>query len=366
MSSQSCISRTGTACWPERAFAALLVWSCLAAVPCCLAEDRATALIAFARFDGFSRTVAGQETVLVSPELDAGFAWDQLIVSWNVATNVALAIEARGFLEGRPTRWYGLGRWSSDPSEAPRTSPDNQRDADGSVATDTLVLMSPARGAQVRLTVRGPGAGLKFLALSFTGTHAVAVPDVPDRAAWGRTNDVPIRSQTEYPEGVQSWCSPASTSMLLAFWARELGRPDLDIDVRRVAAGVHDPGWPGTGNWPFNMAFAGARPGLRACVARFDGLSGLEAWTKRGLPVAISVSYAMLKGAPRPEPGDGHLVVVCGFTPDGDAVIADPGVRRDRVRRVFPRSDVARAWATSRRTAYLTWPEDRSVPLDVR
>ena len=154
--------------------------------------------------------------------------------------------------------------------------------------------------------------------------------------------------------------------MLLAFWARELGRPELDADVREVAAGVHDPGWPGTGNWPFNMAFAGARPGLRACVARFDGLSGLEAWTRRGLPVAISVSYAMLKGAPLAEPGDGHLVVVCGFTPDGDVVVDDPGVRRERVRRVFPRSDVARAWATSHRTVYLTWPEDRSVPIDVR
>ena len=234
------------------------------------------------------------------------------------------------------------------------------------MATDTLVLVRPARRAQVRLTIRGPVEGLKFLACSFTDTRAVAVPDAPDRAAWGRTNDVPIRSQAEYPEGVKSWCSPASTSMLLAFWARELVRPELDADVREVAAGAHDPGWPGTGNWPFNMAFAGARPGLRACVARFDGLSGLEAWTKRGLPVAISVSYAMLKGAPRTEPGDGHLVVVCGFTPDGDVVVADPGVRRERVRRVFPRSDVARAWATSRRTVYLIWPEDRSVPLDFR
>ena len=366
MTSKSRTTSIVNACWPDRTVAALLVGACLVVAPFRVAADRATSLLAFARFDGFTRSVAGPETILVSPELDAGLAWDEMIVSWNVATNLTLAIEARGFLEGRPTRWYGLGLWSADPSKAPRTSPDRQRDADGSVATDTLVLTRPARRAQVRLTVRGPDAGLKFLACSFTDTRAVAAPDVPDRAAWARTNDVPIRSQAEYPEGVQSWCSPTSTSMLLAFWARELGRPELDADVREVAAGVHDPGWPGTGNWPFNMAFAGARPGLRACVARFDGLSGLEAWTRRGVPVAISVSYAMLKGAPRTEPGDGHLVVVCGFTPDGDVVVADPGVRRERVRRVFPRGDVARAWAASHRTVYLAWPEDRSVPIDVR
>jgi hypothetical protein len=153
--------------------------------------------------------------------------------------------------------------------------------------------------------------------------------------------------------------------MLLAYWSRELHRPELDFDVRAVATAVHDPGWPGTGNWPFNMAFAGAQPGLRACAARFTDLAEVERWTENGLPVAASVSYAMLKGGLLPEPGDGHIVVVCGFTPDGDVVVNDPGVRREKVRRVFPRGDFARAWALSHRTVYLVWPVGRTALLPV-
>jgi hypothetical protein len=82
-----------------------------------------------------------------------------------------------------------------------------------------------------------------------------------------------------------------------------------------------------------------------------------------GAPAAVSVSYALLKGKPAAESGDGHLVVVRGFTPEGDVIVNDPGVRRERVRRVFPRADFIRAWNHSGRTTYLVWPEGHSVPV---
>jgi hypothetical protein len=226
-------------------------------------------------------------------------------------------------------------------------------------------LVKPARKAVVRVTLRGPESGLKYLAVCFANAHAVAASRVAEKAAWGRMVDVPVRSQADYPEGVDKWCSPTSTTMLLAFWARELKRPELDLDVRVTAAGVFDPGWAGTGNWVFNTAFAGAQTGIRACVARFEDVSQLEAWTQGGIPVAVSVSYGLLKGGSQPLPGDGHIVVVCGFTAEGEVVVNDPGVRQERVRRTFPRADFVRAWERSHRTAYLVWPEVQNVPWPV-
>jgi Peptidase_C39 like family len=369
MNSRWFIISIAAGCWPSAARLRLvlsgaliaLLWSHVTSA----APEPATALLTFARFTNFTCTANAPETVLTSPELDAGFAWNELIVSWNCTTNVALTAEARAIAEPGPTRWFNMGRWSANPVGGLRTSVNDQRDNFGRVETDTLVLAKPARKAQVRITLRGGADGLKFLAASFANTHTATEERRSDQSAWGRTLEVPVRSQADYPEGVTKWCSPTSTTMLLAYWARELRRPELEFDVRATVAGVFDPGWDGTGNWAFNMAFAGAQPELRACVARLTDVTELEAWTARGFPAAVSVSYAMLKGGPRPESGDGHLVVVCGFTAEGDVVVNDPGVRRERVRRVFPRADFVRAWERSHRTVYLVWPEGRAAPHPV-
>jgi hypothetical protein len=149
--------------------------------------------------------------------------------------------------------------------------------------------------------------------------------------------------------------------MLLAYWARQLDQPTLDRDVPEVAAGVHDPNWPGTGNWPFNTAYAGSLPGLRSYVARLAGLNELEAWIAAGIPVATSVDYAVLKDSDKT--GDGHLVVCVGFTAEGDVVLNDPG-RRVEVRRVVARDKFARAWKGSQNTVYIAHPVGHPAPPD--
>jgi hypothetical protein len=129
-----------------------------------------------------------------------------------------------------------------------------------------------------------------------------------------------------------------------------------------VARAVHDPEWPGTGNWAFNTAFAGGFPGLRAYVTRLSDVSELEDWVLAGVPLAVSVSYNLLRGEPR-EREDGHLVVVRGFTAAGDVVVNDPGTSRE-IRRVFARPNLARAWAASGHTVYVVHPVDQALPAD--
>jgi hypothetical protein len=319
----------------------------------------AAQLLVLTSFSGFTAS-AEESRVWQSPVFTSRAAFSELVVSWNVSTNAAFAVEAQVLQESEWGRWWHLGHWSADTNRAPRTSVNGQRDATGRVATDTLELARPAGSVRLRLTwVRGGPADLQLLALAFwapgeAGTGANRKP--------ARVIEVPRHTQTVFPEGTQSWCSPTSTSMLLTHWAAVLGRPGLVFDGRAVARGVHDPGWSGTGNWPFNTAFAGQQGGLRACVARLNGLSDLEALIGAGIPVAASIAYSMAKGGTEPQPDDGHLVVVCGFNESGDVVVNDPGVRQERVRRVFAWQDFLRAWSNSHRTAYLVWPADRDLP----
>ena len=165
-----------------------------------------------------------------------------------------------------------------------------------------------------------------------------------------------------YPGG-NVLCSPTVVSMLLAFWAKELRHPELDRDVPEVQQGVFDPNWPGTGNWPFNTAFAGTVPGMRAYVARLTDISELEAWIASGKPVATSVSYDLLRGKGKKGASDGHLVVLVGFDEHGDPVFNDPG-RSTEVRQTYKRADFDAAWATSGRTVYLIYPKFGLVPED--
>jgi hypothetical protein len=369
MNFPSCITSIASGCWRKSGHAIGLGLLLAAAIagPAQAQAAPTTALLTFSSFTNFTRTTRPDETVLLSPELAADLAWDELIVSWNasMATNGSLVCEARALATDGPTRWFTLGHWSSGATPGARTSVNDQRDDTARVETDTLILKQPAPRVQVRVTLHGTDTRLKFLALCLADVHRPPAAKPPRKAAWGRSIAVPVRSQADYPEGVSKWCSPTSTTMLLAHWAGELHRPELDFDVRTTAAGVFDLAWDGTGNWPFNMAFAGAQPGLRACVARLEDVADLEEWISQGLPVAVSLSYTMLLGSPVPRPENGHLVVVCGFTATGDVVVNDPGVRRERVRRTFPRADFARAWAHSQRTVYLVWPEDRTVPWPV-
>jgi hypothetical protein len=254
-----------------------------------------------------------------------------------------------------------MGQWSAVPGKRPRESMKGQRDEDGTVATDTLKMKKQGGSVRVIISLSTPDAnGLELLALAFSDSTADPTPLAPNKSPWGKVLAVKERSQANYPEGISEWCSPTSVSMLLSCWAARLNRPDLDHDVPEVAAGVNDPNWPGTGNWPFNMAYAASHRGMRAYVARFSDISELEDWVEAGIPVAVSVSYGLLRG--KTERGNGHLVVCIGFTEEGDPIFNDPG--RSKVRQIYKRADLARGWAESERTAYLVYPEGTETPKD--
>ncbi|MGE3312615.1 MAG: C39 family peptidase [Limisphaerales bacterium] len=309
---------------------------------------------------------ASADRVLESPPVRTARPWNELVVSWNVepAVGSGVVVEAQALLGERWTRWYRLGDWSLDGLQpVRRTSWEGESDADGEVKTDTLVMRGAADGVRVRLKLVGTLAEmpdrLRWVGLAVCDSNDRSVPRAPRLDVRGLTLDVPERSQVSYAEG-RAWCSPTSVSMLLGWWAWRLGRPELDRDVPEVAAGVHDPGWPGTGNWPFNTAYAGSFPGMRSCAARLRDLRDVEDLVAAGIPVVLSVNAPALRGEPL-TPDGGHLVICVGFTGEGDLVVNDPWARLEegqRVRKVVLRGHAERAWEHAHRMAYLVAPEE--------
>jgi hypothetical protein len=305
-----------------------------------------------------------------SPEIHTAEPFDQLIVSWNAVCPAGswLVVEARARVEGRWTKWFNLGWWAPDDRLFRRTSPDPQKDPDGRVDTDILLLASPASSAQIRLTLcsRDPSKSpaLRRAACSFSRTGAQPSSEAePYPEGEGIVLDVPEISQLAYPPRGNVWCSPTSVTMVLNYWADKRGNPRWKTDVRAAAAGIHDLRWGGTGNWTFNTAYAGSFPGISAVCARLDGLRDVEGWIRKGVPVVLSISGDVLHG--RGGSGGGHLVVCAGFDRHGNPVVNDPFAdlsKGERVRRTYPRERLLEAWWTSLGTVYLIQPEDISPP----
>lgn len=296
------------------------------------------------------------------PSVDPGFDWNELVVSWNVKRpeRSSIKFEARVVQGENPTPWYTMGIWSLD---GQRTSVQGQKDDVGQVLTDTLRVAKPGGRVELKAYFEtldfANNPKLTLVTLSFSSRSFVP-SDEPVRKAWGKKIEVFQRSQMSYPNG-NILCSPTAVSMLMRHWSDTLQRPELDRDVPAITEGALDAGDPKTGNWPFSMAYAAAVDPFVAYVSRFSGLSDLEKWILAGIPVACSVDYTLLQGKTGPK--SGHLVVLIGFTGDGDPIFNDPGWSKE-VRQTYKRADFERAWTSSNRTVYLVYPEGTKTPSD--
>ncbi|HEY3854917.1 MAG TPA: C39 family peptidase [Verrucomicrobiae bacterium] len=315
------------------------------------------------RFDGFqTETAPNGDVVQLSPVINASIAWNELVISWNTApVEGTMKVEVRGIYPDHKTGFYTMGIWSA---LGQRHSERGQKDADGRVNTDTIVMQRSGAAVQLRITWNGARHSLKFLGLSFLDNRARTGAFPENRAAWGKIVETPERSQHVIP-GEEGWCSPASVSMALAHWSQALHRPELDVDVPSAAKAVIDKNY-GAGNWPFNTAFAGSFDGMRAYVTRFSDISELEQWIAAGIPVIISAPWNLLHPG-RNDTGSGHLVVCIGFAKNGDVVINDPATNLNagqHVRHIYARQNVVDAWRKSRNTVYLIYPETAKLPAD--
>ena len=332
---------------------------------------RGSAFVAFKNFDGWYKTTDEKTdfVTLTSPLFNAPIPFDEAVFSWNVESpgETGIEVQVQAQIGEHLSKWYHMGKWALGNSLYPRESVKNQKDSDGNVETDTLVLHEPSEKYRLQIALKPDAKGdlpkLNFIGVSFLHSKEQLPSLEPFTKAWGKEIVVPGKPQSGYP-GASGWCSPTSTDMALAFWSSRLIRPELDLPVPNVAHAIFDAVYDGTGNWSFNVAFAGSFPKMRAYVSRFSDIRELEQWSEAGLPVVVSVSYDLLRGkAVDNDPG--HLMVCDGFTETGDIVLNDPAHHPEKgepCRKIFPRANFLKGWKRSQNTVYLIYPIGTKLP----
>lgn len=312
---------------------------------------------------------------VLSPEIPVTTAFREAIVSWEASTppRTWIQVNLSARIGGTWTREYNLGIWSAGNEAFARHSVAGQADAAGTVYTDTLVLAADADAFRLRATLfaaqdAGATPRLHALAVVTTKEGSPVPPLAVDPAAYGIGIDVPMRSQMIYAGGGEVWCSPTATSMVVAHWANELGDAAIAVPVPDAADATYDATYAGTGNWPFNTAWAATRGdgALRAFVTRLWRVEQLERLTKAGFPVVVSGSWSSggMTGSPL-DSTQGHVFVVRGFDAAGDVLVNEPAAADDAsVRHTYDRAEFDAAWAGSGRTVYLIHPADRPLPAE--
>lgn len=319
-------------------------------------------------------------STLTSPEVQVPGSMDHLIPSWHATTPAGtwLQLHVRAKLPSGWTGWYRLPIWSSDASTLKRHSVKLPADATGGVDVDTFFLKSPQTASAYQLSVTlfstSPtvSPALHMVAAVASRDAKIYPQSPPNPAVWGTALPVPGRSQAlpEYKDkgfggGGEVWCSPTSTSMVMEYWSQVLASAPLNLGVPEAAAGCFDWVYDGTGNWPFNTAFA-SQYGLFGLVTRLYSMTEAEAWIQAGVPLIISISFKAgeLPGAPITKT-NGHLIVVRGFDKNGDVLVNDPAARDNAATLLtYPRAALEAAWTHSHRTAYIVFPRTwlRSPP----
>jgi Peptidase_C39 like family len=350
-------------------------------------------------FDSTTQTTTYDYGRWTSPVYFLGFGLTELVSSWTVSTpsGTWIQVEMHGTTgAGTTTKWYVMGRWTSQmPFEASgdihRTSVGGQGDADGYIAIDTFfaakgvaltsyqlrVTLYRKQGTRAAPTVRSAGAIASAL------PDDKSVPAGPLGGAEGIALDVPQYSQEvhrgEYPEfdgGGEAWCSPTSTEMVVEYWgdkpsaANLSGIPYADPSVDYAAMHTFDWHYSGAGNWPFNTGYAGSF-GLEGQVVQLRSLTEAEHFISAGIPLVVSVAFKKNELDNAGYSTNGHLMVIRGFTSNGNVIVNDPASRLiasdAAVENVFDRQQFADVWLPTSRSggiAYVIHPARTPLPAN--
>ncbi len=274
------------------------------------------------------RPEPGEETLIgVGPTREA-------VVSWNTRA-LDGAIELRfNAHDGRTSAWLPYVTFGANARRSLCAH-------DTFVRLDTDIVRSDVDLVTVGVRSSGPLDAV-FVSTPDYGapSRIVALPAVK--------LDVPAFSQYEPQYRPQTgWCSAASLAMLLTYH----GYP---VDVPVVAREVFDDRYGGTGNWAFNVAFAGTL-GFRAAVVHLRDLAQAHAFLTDDVPLALSLAWenGELPGSPL-ERSDGHLVVLRGIDESGNALVNDPAAVG--VATWYERTSFERCWLEHGGIAYALVP----------
>src|SRR5260370_7244886 len=213
------------------------------------------------------------------------------------------------------TKWYIMGRWAFDDDDFHRTSVGGQGNGDGYSEIDTFFAKAHTlQGYGLRVTLFKPPGSNSVPTLFAIGAVASDMPNAkpyipsPPGGAEGIVLNVPQYSQEihagEYPQfdgGGEAWCSPTSTSMIVAYWNQGPSPNDyayvyldypnvMDPWVDYAARNIFDYHYQGAGNWPFNMPYA-AHFGLPPQATHLPPLYQADQFINTAIPLAAPIPF---------------------------------------------------------------------------
>ncbi|HJQ07108.1 MAG TPA: peptidase C39 family protein [Nocardioides sp.] len=296
-----------------------------------------------------------------------GFDFTQLIASWSARTpgDSWLMVQVRGLTNaGGATSWDNLARWAATDRHVQRTSYPSQPDDGTSVDVDTWKTAGlAAYQLRIRLMRRTGTSAVPDVDLVTAMTSrlpatagATSAPGPGDGVVLPVPRYSQMIHQGEFPQwggGGEAWCSPTSTSMVLGYYHRLPSAraypwvPSSYADpwVDFAARSTFDQRYDGTGNWPFNTAYAAPRAG-KGFVTRLRNLREAGRFIAAGIPLVVSVAFGPgeLTGSPI-RASNGHLIVIAGFTRGGNVIVNDPAAPTNAgVRRTYDRAQFERVW----------------------
>jgi hypothetical protein len=316
------------------------------------------------------------------------FPFDELVASWNADTPagtwIQIQMQARG--AGRTTKNYTMAIWASGDTDIHRTSVPAQLDLDGDVNIDTFVRSKTAPALDsYRLLVtlyraigRTVTPTVRMVAAMTSAAFDFAIPSpfegsAVDLAVPTLSQEIHTGEFPQYDGGGEAWCSPTSTAMVLAFHGAGPTPDDLtsfpgpsydDPMVDYAARYTYDWNYKGAGNWPANVAYA-TRFGLEGFVTRLRSLNEAQRFIEASIPLVASINGALpgfLGGTT-----NGHLLVIRGFTANGDVITNDPAAKSDpETHKVYRRADFERVWlGGSAGIVYVIYPKGKALPPNV-
>ena len=141
------------------------------------------------------------------------------------------------------------------------------------------------------------------------------------------------------------------------------GHPDPWVD--QAARMTYDAAYEGTGNWPFNTAYAASLAG-HAFVTRLEDLREAERYIAAGIPLVASISFGERRADRRPDlrrPPATCSSSSASPSPATWSSTTPPPQSRSGVRRTYDRAQLEAAWLRgSGGTVYVIHDDAHPLP----
>jgi hypothetical protein len=311
----------------------------------------------------------GPPEVFTSRIIETAFPFNDVLPSWNVDVPAGAAFTAEIRVGRRAgdfwTPFYFLGTWGRAESFKGK----HLHDEHGTINLDYFQSHREYDRVQYRFTLEAGAEGRRpvprrvGLAYSNTLNNAELARkfrkavDPGPKEQWARRLPVSFRSQFwESPRIGSLICSPTSVSMVLEY--RGVKRP-----TEVVADRMYDPAYKLYGNW-WRAVQAAYSWGVPGHVERFGDWNAVKRYIANGQPVIASIRINKGEMSHKPErQSNGHLIVIVGFTAEGDVLVNDPvGKTVEDGTATYKRADMEKVWLERGGVAYILEPREGGGP----